>query len=107
MCQAETFMHDDAPAHRSRSVKQWLDDCAVNYITDWPSNSPDLNCIENVWALMKKEFREKDTSSVLKLKAALLSVWKSLKPDFLHNIVDSFPCRLQAFIKKKGFPTKY
>lgn len=106
-CKAEIFMQDGAPCHTSKETKQWLSDCAVEYIQDWPGNSPDLNPIENLWSCMKNQLREKDTSSLAKLKAAVQSIWDNLSNDLLRKLVDSWPNRLKEVIKRKGNTTKY
>ena len=88
-------------------VKQWLRDCDVSFFDDWPGNSPDLNPIENLWALVKRELRGKDTSSLPKLEAAIRDVWDNFKPELLQNLAESVPRRLRECLKKKGRPLKY
>ena len=39
---AETLLQGGAPRHRGRPVKEWLQNCAVDCLQDWPANSPDL-----------------------------------------------------------------
>ena len=46
------FMHDGAPCHRAKAVKEWLDKHNIPIMT-WPGNSQELIPIENVWKLMK------------------------------------------------------
>ena len=41
------FVHDGAPRHRRKAVKQFLKQKAVQ-VLDWPGNSPELNPIENL-----------------------------------------------------------
>lgn len=98
---AEILMHDGAPAHRAHSVKNWLQDNEVECIPDWPSNSPDLNPIENLWSILKRELRERDTSTIDKLEAELRAAWERIPASTLQHLADSVPARLIK-IRKTG-----
>ncbi len=56
---ATVFQQDGAPCHTAKSITQWLGDCQILYISDWPGNSPDLNPIENIWQVIKKDLQGK------------------------------------------------
>ena len=104
---AKVFMQDGAPCHTAKTVTTWLKDCEVNYFSDWPGNSPDINPIENLWSIIKRRLRDLDTSSVPKLVAAIEQLWATLPPSHLQNLADSVPRRLREVLKRKGNTTKY
>lgn len=104
---ATVFQQDGAPAHTAKSITTWLNDCGISFMKDWPGNSPDLNPIENVWHIVKRDLQGKDVSSVAKLEVAIKESWANIPPDHLLNLAKSLPRRLAAVLKRKGLPTKY
>jgi transposase len=47
------FQMNNGPKHTAKVVAKLLKEIKVK-VLEWPSQSPDLNPIENVWAEMKK-----------------------------------------------------
>ena len=53
------FMHDNAPIHTARIVRDYLENELAFPILDWPPYSPDLNPIENLWKTLKQRIHKK------------------------------------------------
>ena len=51
------FMQNDAPSHASKYSTSWLASKGIKdeRIMTWPPSSPDLNPVENLWALLKQD----------------------------------------------------
>lgn len=100
----EILQQDGAPCHTSRASKKWLSDHEVDYIEDWPGQSPDISPIENLWGIMKARLRREDTSTISKLEVAIRKVWGEIPPTHCQNLASSLPERLKKVVKAKGFP---
>ncbi|MPC76829.1 Transposable element Tc1 transposase [Portunus trituberculatus] len=105
--QANLFQQDGATSHTAKCVTNWLKDCCVNFINDWPGQSPDLNPIENLWNSMKRRLQGKNVDSYDKLEREVRSAWNSIPLEECRNLALSMKTRLQEVIKKKGGHTKY
>ena len=57
------LQEDNDPKHKSRKAQKWKADNQINCIP-WPSQSPDLNPMENVWAVLKANISNHRPTSV-------------------------------------------
>lgn len=76
-------------------------------LEDWPSQSPDLNPIENLWSYLDRLLKDRQCKNELELFDTLQEGWNAIPVDYLKALVDSMPRRLNAVIDARGYPTKY
>ncbi len=75
----------------------------------WPSQSPDLNCIENIWGLLKMYLRKLASypENCNERFTTLSNMWHSLPDSYFHNLIASMPKRVKIVKENKGGSTKY
>ena len=101
------FLQDKAPCHTAKVVKKFFIDNNINII-DWPGNSPDINPIENLWASLKRQLQNENTSSVPHVIESLKKIWiKETTHETCLALAHSMPRRLQNVISANGEMTKY
>ncbi len=100
------FQHDNDPKHTSKATVGFLKKNRVKVI-QWPSMSPDLNPIEHLWAILKRQVEHHSPSSIQSLKEVILEEWKKIDLAKCCQLVHSMPRRLGAVIKNHGGHTKY
>jgi len=99
-------MHDGAPCHCSKAVKQFAAENSLATL-DCPGNSSDLNPVENLWAIVKIKVADKQPSSAGTLNQAIKEVWvKEIRKDYYEKLISSMLQRIQAVITEKE-DTKY
>jgi hypothetical protein len=85
-------------------------------MVNWPECSPDLNPIENLWAIFKericKRYTEltcmpKTEESKQALVAAVIELWDEIEHDVIHNLAYSMKHRMKAVFDAHGWYTKY
>ena len=103
----EIFQHDSAPCHKAKTVTEWLNTNQIE-VLDWPSYSPNLNPIENLWAIMKEKISKIEITSLSHLEEVIKSVWcRDISAQLCKNLVFSMPNRIKKVLKNKGHATKY
>jgi len=101
------FMHDNAPPHRALITRAFLAENNIPTL-DWPSVSPDLNPIENLWGIMKRQLKNSELETnpdALFLK--LTDIWDNIPAKIVKNLTQSMLRRLAAVRAAHGGYTKY
>ena len=103
----DTFMQDGARGHTSNSTESWLEDNLPAHWTftprySWPPNSPDLNIIENVWAILQDMVIEDLAFDENKLIECIERAWWALPQSTIQELYHDMPRRINDTLKKQG-----
>uniref|UniRef100_A0A1I7XFC4 DDE_3 domain-containing protein n=1 Tax=Heterorhabditis bacteriophora TaxID=37862 RepID=A0A1I7XFC4_HETBA len=81
--------------HKNERLWTWLQDNSVATM-DWPSPSPDLNPMENLWFETVKD-----------LQSAIRKAWNEVDKIGIKNLANSMPERIFQAINRNGSCTDY
>ncbi|GFU52789.1 DDE_3 domain-containing protein [Trichonephila clavipes] len=71
----------------------------------WPTRSPDLSPIENVWDALGRQLQpSRDTGE---LTAQMQRLWQDLPQGVISDLIESMPRRISACIAARGGFTTY
>ena len=101
-----TFQQDNDPNHIAKATWERLKNKKVN-VLEWPSQSPDLNLIENLWQDLKIAVHQRSPSNLTELEQFCQEEWANIARCRCANLVETYPKRLPAVIAAKCGSTKY
>lgn len=104
------YQHDGSSVHRAARVQSTLRTLCIRQLP-WPAMSPDLNPIENVWAILKMRIQKLRIriQTADQLWQIVSSEWHQLRrePSLTNNLYASVPRRIEAVIAADGDVTRY
>ncbi|CAB5362583.1 unnamed protein product [Rhizophagus irregularis] len=71
-------------------------------ISEWPSNSPDLNLIENLWAIIKSKVEKRMPKNLDDLENFMIEEWENIPENALINFSSSMRRRCELIIENNG-----
>ena len=100
------FMQDGAKPHVSHQTLLFLNK-RMSLLDNWPANSPDLNPIEHLWAILKYRMRERKPKTIQELIDVIMEEWESIDMSLINSLVESFEKRLKLVIHEGGKQVGY
>ena len=84
-------------------------------LLDWPSNSPDINPIENLWSILKRRVEKHVNKLLAKKNQITIDVfldiiqkeWEGIENEIFINLIRSMPSRLEQVIEGDGNKISY
>ena len=89
------FQEDNDGSHGTRSIenycREYKEEMELDYIKDWPPNSPDLNPIENVWRILKSRVKLHHSMTHQQLRKAIEKEWNNISYEEINEVIFGRP----------------
>jgi len=100
------FMQDSSPIHTSGMSMGFIK-ANMDQILDWPKYSPDLNPIENIWAILKRNVRKRLPKNVDELENFIHEEWQKIDTEIIIRACESIEARIDKCIQVNGKRINY
>lgn len=101
------WMQDNERVQISDEAKNFYKLKKVKLFTGYPPNSGDINIIENIWNILKRETSKLKPNSLIDLRNKLIYTWERIDQNIIKSLVLSIPRRLSSILSNGGNHSKY
>lgn len=96
------LMQDGDRSHGTAKNIAYLKSKSIEVLQEWPARSPDLNPIENWWAILKRRVAARGPQNTKALQQFILEEAEKTTMEEINAMVSSFPRRLKECIRVQG-----
>ena len=95
------FQPDNDPEYTAKARKECLKKKHIK-VLEWPSQSPDLNTIKNLWRELKLWVAKQQPRNLKDLERICKEEWTKIPPKHRANLLKNYNKRLTSVLANKG-----
>ncbi len=83
------FQQDNAPCYKAQIISDWFLKHDNEFtLLKWPPQSPDLNPVEHLWDVVKREIHILDVqpTNLQQLRDAIMSIWTKISEECFQHL---------------------
>ena len=100
------LQHENDSKHTAKRTKEWFENNDISTL-NWPSYSPDLNPIENLWNTLTVKVQKRNPQNIKQLEESCKEEWDKITLDQRGKLVANYSKRLKAVKQNRDYATKY